>query len=49
MLRSLPTSDVKLIDLTDDAIYVWMSDQMIMPVPIHAFRNESEMEKCITG
>ena len=37
--------DVKLADLTDQAIYVWMSDTMIMPIPLHAFRNESEMKE----
>lgn len=31
-------SDIKLIDLTEEAIYVWMSDTMIMPLPLHAFR-----------
>lgn len=36
--------DIKLVDLTDDAIYVWMSDTMIMPVPRHAFRNMDEMK-----
>ena len=37
--------DIKLVDLTDDAIYVWMSDTMIMPIPLHAFRNMEEMKK----
>lgn len=30
--------DIKLIDLTEEAIYVWMSDTMIMPLPLHSFR-----------
>jgi len=37
--------DIKLVDLTEDAIYVWMSDTMIMPVPRHAFRNMDEMKE----
>lgn len=37
--------DIKLIDLTDCAIYVWMSDSVIMPLPVHAFRNEAEMKE----
>lgn len=40
--------DIKLVDLTDDAIYVWMSDTMIMPVPRHAFRNMEEMKETYT-
>ena len=36
--------DVKQLDLTEEAIYVWMSDQMIMPLPRHAFRNMDEMK-----
>ncbi len=38
-------SDIKLIDLTEEAIYVWMSDVMIMPVPLHAFRGMDEMKE----
>lgn len=38
-------SDIKLVDLTEKAIYVWMSDTMIMPVPLHAFRNMDEMKE----
>ena len=38
-------SDIKLIDLTEEAIYVWMSDTMIMPVPLHAFRGMPEMKE----
>ena len=30
--------EIKLIDLTEEAIYIWMSDEMIMPLPLHAFR-----------
>ena len=37
--------DIKLVDLTEDAIYVWMSDTMIMPVPRHAFRNMDDMKE----
>ena len=36
--------DIKLVDLTEDAIYVWMSDTMIMPIPAHAFRNMDDMK-----
>ena len=38
-------ADIKLIDLTEEAIYVWMSDEMIMPVPLHAFRSMDEMKE----
>ena len=38
-------ADIKLIDLTEEAIYVWMSDEMIMPVPLHAFRGMDEMKE----
>ena len=38
-------SDIKLIDLTEEAIYVWMSDTMIMPLPLHAFRGMEEMKE----
>lgn len=37
--------DIKLVDLTDDAIYVWMSDTMIMPIPRHAFRTADDMKE----
>ena len=37
--------DIKLVDLTDDAIYVWMSDTMIMPIPRRAFRNMDDMKE----
>lgn len=44
---------IKLIDLTEEAIYVWMSDEMIMPVPLHAFRGGmdemKELYKWIKG
>lgn len=36
--------DIKLVDLTEEAIYVWMSDTMIMPVPLHAFDGMPEMK-----
>lgn len=38
-------SDIKLADFTEAAIYVWMSDEMIMPIPLHAFRNMPEMRE----
>lgn len=38
-------SDIKLIDLTEEGIYVWMSDTMIMPVPLHAFRGMEDMKE----
>ena len=37
--------DIKLVDLTEESIYVWMSDTMIMPIPLHAFRNMDEMKE----
>ena len=37
--------DVKQVDLTEDAIYVWMSETMIMPIPQHAFRNMDDMKE----
>lgn len=37
--------DIKLVDLTEEAIYVWMSDTMIMPIPLHAFANMDEMKE----
>lgn len=37
--------DIKLVDLTEDAVYVWMSDTMIMPVPLRAFKNMDEMKE----
>ena len=37
--------EIKLIDLTEEAIYVWMSDEMIMPIPLHAFRSMDEMKE----
>ena len=38
-------SDIKLIDLTEEAIYVWMSDSMIMPIPQHCFKGMPEMKE----
>jgi len=35
--------DIKLVDITEEAIYVWMSDTMIMPMPLHAFKDMDEM------
>lgn len=37
--------DIKLVDLTEEAIYVWMSDTMIMPIPLHAFNDLDEMKE----
>lgn len=37
--------DIKLVDLTEEAIYVWMSDTMIMPIPLHAFAGMPEMKE----
>ncbi|NLY87533.1 MAG: YcxB family protein [Clostridiales bacterium] len=37
-------TDIKLVDLTEEGIYVWMSDKIIMPLPAHAFRTVREME-----
>ena len=37
--------DIRLIDLTEEAIYVWMSDEMIMPIPLHAFRSMDDMKE----
>ena len=37
--------DIRLIDLTEEAIYVWMSDEMIMPMPLHAFRSMDDMKE----
>jgi uncharacterized membrane protein YobD (UPF0266 family) len=37
-------SDVKLVDLAETAIYVWMSDQMIMTLPLHAFADMDDMK-----
>ena len=35
--------DIKQVDMTDDSIYVWMSDTMIMPLPLHAFKGQKAM------
>ena len=43
--QSFRYKDIKLIDLTEESIYVWMSDTMIMPIPAHAFRNMDEMKE----
>ncbi len=37
--------DIKAVDLTEEAVYVWMSDTMIMPVPLHAFAGMDEMKE----
>ena len=43
--QSFLYKDIKLVDLTEEAIYVWMSDTVIMPVPLHAFNNMDEMKE----
>ena len=43
--QSFDYKDIKLVDLTEEAIYVWMSDTMIMPVPLHAFSGMDEMKE----
>ena len=43
--QSFDYKDIKLVDLTEEAIYVWMSDTMIMPIPLHAFNEMSEMKE----
>ncbi len=35
---------IQTVDLTEAAIYVWMSEEQIMPLPLHAFRNMNEMK-----
>lgn len=40
--------DIKLVDLTEEAIYVWMSDTMIMPIPLHAFKDMEDMKETYT-
>jgi len=37
--------DIRLVDLTEEAIYVWMSDTMIMPIPAHAFSSMDDMKE----
>ncbi len=37
--------DIKLLDLAETAIYVWMSDTMIMPLPLHAFNEMDDMKE----
>lgn len=36
--------DIKQVDMTEDSIYVWMNDTMIMPLPLHAFKGKKSME-----
>lgn len=43
--KSFAYKDIKLVDLTDEAIYVWLSDEVIMPVPLHAFGGMPEMKE----
>lgn len=44
-VQTFAYKDIKLIDLTEEAIYVWMSDMMIMPLPLHAFANMKDMKE----
>ncbi len=43
--QSFDYKEIKRVDLTEEAIYVWMSDTMIMPVPLHAFAGMPEMKE----
>lgn len=43
--QSFDYKKIKLVDLTEEAIYVWMSDTMIMPIPLHAFAGMPEMKE----
>ena len=44
-VQNFSYADVQKVDLTEAAVYVWMSDTMIMPVPLHAFRDMQEMKE----
>ena len=44
-VQTFSYGEIKLIDLTEEGIYVWMSDTMIMPIPLHAFRGMPEMKE----
>ena len=43
--QSFNYKDIQQVDLTEEAIYVWMSDTMIMPIPLHAFTGMDEMKE----
>ena len=43
--RHFKYTDIKLVDLTDHAIYVWLSEEMIMPLPLHACRDLKDMKE----
>ena len=43
--QSFDYKDIQAVDLTEEAIYVWMSDTMIMPIPLHAFDGMPEMKE----
>ena len=43
--QSFDYKDIQLVDLTEEAIYVWMSETMIMPIPLHAFAGMPEMKE----
>ena len=43
--QSFDYKDIQQVDLTEQAIYVWMSDTMIMPIPPHAFAGMDEMKE----
>lgn len=42
---SFAYKDIKLIDLTEEGIYIWMSDTAILPLPLHAFKGMPEMKE----
>lgn len=44
-VQSFEYKAIKLIDLTEEAIYIWMSDVAIMSLPLHAFRGMDEMKE----
>ena len=43
--QSFDYKDIQKVDLTEEAIYVWMSDTMIMPIPLRAFAGMPEMKE----
>lgn len=43
--QSFDYKDIQKVDLTEEAIYVWMSDTMIMSIPLRAFAGMPEMKE----
>ena len=43
--QSFDYKGIIAVDFTEEAIYVWMSETMIMPVPLHAFAGMPEMKE----